>query len=43
MFLLPTQSDFRAWQIWWYQKRLTESNDKKAKQFLSNNLKRLKN
>jgi len=41
MFLLPTQTDFLEWQIYWYNKRLTEATDQKAKQFLSNNLKNL--
>jgi len=42
MFLLPTPSDFREWQIWYYQKRLTEATDKKAKRFLNYNLQNLK-
>ena len=41
MFILPNQTDFKEWQIWHYQKRLTEVTDKKTITFLKLNLKNL--
>lgn len=38
MFILPTQYDFREWQIWWYSKRLLTETRPQAIKFLNQNI-----
>lgn len=38
MFIIPTPKDFREWQIWWYQRRLSDATSFNERRFLKTQL-----